>query len=478
MEEDVNALKYQLACIKAELDFKALSQLTNNSASSGVFGQFSSLSLIKGVFSWLRRVCPACRFVERHLKQLYWTLLTACGLKHLHDGTSAYKASLIRQKIELRWKLEPGHFQRHTPLPRLLIDATGTARQDQVTGIQRVVRNLSAAALESGLGVPVILWDKAIYPAISVEDPDWTPLAIHHGDFLILFDANWGMYREYAELIEIFQQAGGKVAAGVHDIIPYQYPALCAPGVVDLYSRWFETVVPLCDVVCCVSETTAEAVRKFIFDKGWLKPEPHEIFSVPLGHGLPQFPSSKLPSNLMAELCTKRPLFISIGTIEPRKGYDIVLTAFEHLWESNENLYYLILGRPGWSMDHFVHRMESLPYFNKNLFWLSDANDIDLAHAMSKADGLISASIAEGFGLPLVESSQFGCPLIISDIPAHREVAGANATYFDAYDPLELARCIRTSAKRSERGQCSTAKRLVGWEDTIRSLHQKLIPLP
>ena len=41
------------------------------------------------------------------------------------------------------------------------------------------------------------------------------------------------------------------------------------------------------------------------------------------------------------------------------------------------------------------------------------------------ATALVSASRAEGFGLPLIEAMQLGSPVVVSDIPVHREVAGA-----------------------------------------------------
>jgi glycosyltransferase involved in cell wall biosynthesis len=43
-------------------------------------------------------------------------------------------------------------------------------------------------------------------------------------------------------------------------------------------------------------------------------------------------------------------------------------------------------------------------------------------------------SLAEGFGLPIIEALAVGTPVIASDLPAHREVAGNLAIYRDPTD--------------------------------------------
>jgi len=43
-------------------------------------------------------------------------------------------------------------------------------------------------------------------------------------------------------------------------------------------------------------------------------------------------------------------------------------------------------------------------------------------------------SLAEGFGLPIIEALAIGTPVIASDLPAHREIAGNLAVYRDPTD--------------------------------------------
>jgi Glycosyltransferase len=55
---------------------------------------------------------------------------------------------------------------------------------------------------------------------------------------------------------------------------------------------------------------------------------------------------------------------------------------------------------------------------------------------------LVSASKAEGFGLPLVEAMDYHIPIVVSDIPIFHEVAGKSAKFFDPDDPSDFARTV------------------------------------
>lgn len=65
------------------------------------------------------------------------------------------------------------------------------------------------------------------------------------------------------------------------------------------------------------------------------------------------------------------------------------------------------------------------------MFWYSDADDIALERFYNQSAGLIAASYAEGYGLPLIEAAKRGVPIFARDIAVFREVAGVHAAYFD-----------------------------------------------
>jgi alpha-1,3-rhamnosyl/mannosyltransferase len=63
--------------------------------------------------------------------------------------------------------------------------------------------------------------------------------------------------------------------------------------------------------------------------------------------------------------------------------------------------------------------------------------------ALARAAAYVTCSRAEGFGIPLAEAFNAGCPVIAADLPVHREVAADAALYFNPGDPAALADALR-----------------------------------
>lgn len=66
-----------------------------------------------------------------------------------------------------------------------------------------------------------------------------------------------------------------------------------------------------------------------------------------------------------------------------------------------------------------------------------------LTDALKSYDAFVFPSMAETFGFPMVEAMRAGIPLIVSDIPVHREICGDAALYFELSNPRDLAARIK-----------------------------------
>ena len=71
--------------------------------------------------------------------------------------------------------------------------------------------------------------------------------------------------------------------------------------------------------------------------------------------------------------------------------------------------------------------------------WVSDE---ELAELYRTCTATVSASLYEGYGLPVAESLSYGIPTIASDIAAFREVAAGAAAYFETGNLSSLASVI------------------------------------
>lgn len=124
-------------------------------------------------------------------------------------------------------------------------------------------------------------------------------------------------------------------------------------------------------------------------------------------------------------------VYFMLGTIEPRKGHELVLKAFEELWDDGKDECLCIMGHMGWNMQQFVKHLKNHPQFGKRLLFIEAASDAEVKYAYQHAAALIQASAGEGFGLPLIETGSYGLPILCSNIPVFHEVAGNNALYFE-----------------------------------------------
>lgn len=69
----------------------------------------------------------------------------------------------------------------------------------------------------------------------------------------------------------------------------------------------------------------------------------------------------------------------------------------------------------------------------------------DVLALNAAADAVINPSFFEGWATSVEEAKCLGTPLILSDLPVHREQA-PDADFFDPRDAAALARCLETAA--------------------------------
>jgi glycosyltransferase involved in cell wall biosynthesis len=101
-----------------------------------------------------------------------------------------------------------------------------------------------------------------------------------------------------------------------------------------------------------------------------------------------------------------------------------------------------------------------------------------------QADIYISPAYTETFAHPLVEAMYSGLPLIVSDMPVHREVCGDAALYFARFSPEELAERVVHLASSAESARALSARatlrpQLFSWHSHVErllSVAKSLVP--
>ncbi|MEF2979250.1 glycosyltransferase family 4 protein [Subtercola sp. YIM 133946] len=91
------------------------------------------------------------------------------------------------------------------------------------------------------------------------------------------------------------------------------------------------------------------------------------------------------------------------------------------------------------------------------LVFHNGASDEQYLAELDRATALVTASLNEGFGIPLVEAMGRGTPVVVSDIAVFREIGGEAGLYFDATDPARAAAQVRSLEDPAEWRARSTA---------------------
>ena len=364
---------------------------------------------------------------------------------------------------------------------RLLIDVTHTSTAGYLSGIQRVVLRLTQQLVATADRLPfepVLVrlescggGELQLARAIEFEarvgrigDFPEPRIGIRQNDILLMLDSSWIEYPLFAKAIfPALKSRGGKVVSCVYDLIPITHPQFCVKQLVVSFRRWVTIMLRSSDAILCISKATESSLQAHLAARS-------ERFAGDIDH-------FHLGSDFQLRRCFKAertsdvPTVLMVGTLEPRKGYDVAFAAFQRLWARGLRIRLHIFGRFGWSIEDLVEEMRASPALDSDLILTSNGSDEKLEQAYDAADLVLSASYVEGFGLPLVEAAAFGKPLMVSEIAAYREVCGNDAIYFTPGDADDLA--AKLEAWLSDRPAIRPPT-FISWEESSQQLIDRI----
>ena len=344
------------------------------------------------------------------------------------------------------------------PAPRqLLVDVSAVVQTDMKTGIQRVVRSILTALLESppagfrvepvysnGHGDPYRYAGRYMREAFGLEwaPAEDAPIEAGAQDQFLGLDLFMGGTRLNRQRLQGFRDRGMQVFFVVYDVLPLLRPD-CFPESSEADFRgWLETIAEVSHGLVCISRAVADELKTWLVANPPERASPLKIGYFHLGADIgASVPTFGLPKDAEQQLeqIRQRPSFLTVGTVEPRKGHAQALAAFERLWAQGVEVNYVIVGMHGWLVDALALRIKNHPELGKRLFWLQGVSDEMLLKLYSACAGLLASSEGEGFGLPLIEAAQHHLPVVARNLPVFREVMDAHAFYFDGLGADNLA---------------------------------------
>lgn len=251
----------------------------------------------------------------------------------------------------------------------------------------------------------------------------------------------------------------------IHDAVPWTHPKTLTPRGVAWHRRVAERVAKQADAIVVPTRAVAHELAEHV-DFG------DKITVIGLGVSA----DLDLPADADAraeKMNLPEEYLLSVATLEPRKGLDVLLTALANPMAPKHQL--LIVGQPGWGGIEPMAEAKRLGLGVDRVRVLGRLSDADLAVALRRATVLVAPSRAEGFGIPVLEAMSVGVPVVHSDAPALVEVGGGATIVVPREQPRLLAEALRgvvedPSLQRSLAAAGMARARDFTWDEAARAL--------
>ncbi len=257
----------------------------------------------------------------------------------------------------------------------------------------------------------------------------------------------------------------------IMDLAYLYYPEMFKKS--DLYQlrSWTSYSANKAKKILTISDST-----RFDIIKQYKTPSEKVITIYP---GIKPVDDSELQTNTMEILKNKYGItghyVLFVGTLQPRKNIARLIKAFSEIIlhpKVYSDTQLVIIGKKGWLYQEILQKPKNLGIESRVKF-LDFINDKELELFYKNAICFVLPSLYEGFGLPILEAMQHGCPVVTSNISSLPEAGGDAALYVDPKNIDDIARKMimlisdeQLRAKLIAKGKKQIAK--FSWEKTAR----------
>jgi glycosyltransferase involved in cell wall biosynthesis len=266
---------------------------------------------------------------------------------------------------------------------------------------------------------------------------------------------------------EFLAQRPCRTAAVFHDAIPLKHPTITWPQSVARHPAYLKMLARF-DRVWAVSDASRHELLGFWQWQGVERPPPVDVLA--LGADFNGAPRVTKPG--MFEQAS----LLCVGIVEPRKNQAFLLDVAQELWSEGLAFELHVVGRVN---PHFgkpiVARLKSLRRKFPGLRFHEAAGDAALAQLYATARATVFPTIAEGCGLPVLESLWMGVPCVCSDLPVLRENAGGGGCVAVALNDraawvAALRRVLTDDAAHAELVAEATTRALPTWKQAAAEI--------
>ena len=202
----------------------------------------------------------------------------------------------------------------------------------------------------------------------------------------------------------------------LHDLYPFEIPSNWGPVKSWLARQSLRHALQSADAIACVSESTRLALERFL--------PGHASRASTISNSVPPLgcSSSRRPGAIPAAT----PFVLCVAQHRANKNIPFGVRVFQRCLRRGILPHHALLAIVGIDGPETaaIRRLIRELDLQSNVLVMSGLHDTELKWCYKNCVALLAPSITEGFGLPVAEAMLTGCPVVCSDIPAFREIAG------------------------------------------------------
>jgi len=261
----------------------------------------------------------------------------------------------------------------------------------------------------------------------------------------------------------------------IHDLIPITHADYCRPRAVTRHRGRVVNALHHAAGIIVNSHSTAQDLAAFarLHDL----PVPPLLAASLAAATLPVPPADTRPPQA-------HPYFLCIGTVERRKNHGMLMELWSRLIAAGRKDLpdLVIIGQWGANSARLRARLQNDPELCTKVRVLDQVRDCDLSKWITGARALLLPTLAEGFGLPLLEALALKTPVVASDLPCFREIGQGIPTLLDPLDESAWEAIITDLTPDSPEylAQAQRMHRFKAphWDDHFASVESWLAGLP
>jgi glycosyltransferase involved in cell wall biosynthesis len=234
----------------------------------------------------------------------------------------------------------------------------------------------------------------------------------------------------------------------IHDCTFFDHPEWHERSKALLFRRAIRRASLHAAALVCVSEVTAGRLRACCEVRAPIVVAPH---GVDHQRFTPVEPGSGADAAILeaSGVPRDRPLVSFVGTLEPRKGVDSLVAAFDRVADTQRDAVLVLGGQTGWGLTG-IERALAAARHGDRIIRTGYLPDAAVPALLRQSTVVAYPALEEGFGLPALEALACGAPLITTEGTAMAEMAQGAACLVPPGDEVALADALALALEQGK----------------------------